>query len=127
MNKILEIYKESNLIIQSFVLKEIINKKGEYKKEATKLPIAWQNATSININSEHNGFLLVTGTKINNKYIIAIDIDNKEDTEEYFNGLKFWNELIKKNNYTVTSPTQLTGNNGFHILFFLSQKSFSNA
>ena len=126
MNKILEIYKESNLIIQSFVLKEIIHKNGEYKKEASKLPMDWQNATSTNIKSKHNGFLLVTGTKINNKYIIAIDIDNKEDTEEYFNGLKFWNELIKKNNYTVTSPTQLTGNNGFHILFFLSQKQYNN-
>ena len=74
MRNIFDIYNKSNLIIQSFELSEVLNKNGEYKKQALYLPIGWQKATKSNININVSGHLLLTGHKINDKYVIGIDI-----------------------------------------------------
>ena len=128
MNNILEIYKKSNLIIQSFELIEEQNKKGEYKKIAVKYSLdqGWQTATKTNIkkNKNHNGFLLNTGTKINNKYVIGVDLDDKDDKENHLNGLTYWNDLIEENNLNITTPRQRTGNGGLHYLFLVNEEQF---
>jgi hypothetical protein len=128
--KILKIYEESNLIIQSFDLSEILDKNGKYKKNPSNLPFKWQEQTVSNIIPNQNGYLMRTGTKIgegeNEKYIIAIDVDNKDDFDEYKNGLTYWNQLLKEKNYNVTTATQSTGNNGFHFLFTVSPEKYKH-
>lgn len=39
--------------------------------------------------------MLNMGTKINDKYMVGIDIDNKEEGN-IFNGLTKWREILKK-------------------------------
>jgi len=126
MKNIFDIYNKSNLIIQSFELSEVLNKNGEYKKQALYLPIGWQKATKSNININVSGHLLLTGHKINDKYVIGIDIDNKEGKDDCLNGLTFWKELINNNNFKITTPTQKTGNNGFHYLFLICEEQYKN-
>jgi len=124
MKNIFDIYNKSNLIIQSFELVEIQNDKGEYKKKPLGLNSNWQSATESNIKKNHNGFLLNTGTKINDKYIIGIDLDNKDDKKGQLNGLDYWNELIELYKLNITTPRQKTGNDGLHYLFLLNEDQY---
>lgn len=125
--KIFKIYEKSNLIIQSFCVEEQINDKGEYEKKASELPIAWQEANESNINIDKNGHFLLTGREIiNNKYVIGLDVDNKEDTTKCKNGLTYWEKLLKEKNYVISTPYQSTGNNGFHFLFMVDCERFKH-
>ena len=126
MNNIINIYEKSGLVIQSFILEEILNEKGEYKKKPRDLNDGWQTATKNNIkkNKNHNGFLLNTGNKIGDKYIIGVDIDNKDDKKGELNGLDFWNNFIEEKELNITTPRQKTGNNGYHYLFLLSEEQY---
>ena len=72
--------------------------------------------------NEDNGMAIRTGTEIQHKkYIILVDIDNKE-TKSVKNGLTFWKELIKDKK--ITTPTQKTGNGGLHYLFKIPSSIF---
>jgi hypothetical protein len=125
MEKIFKIYEKSNLIIQSFKLEEILNKGDKYQKKASELPLEWQEANESNIDIDKNGHFLLTGRKIiNDKYVIGLDIDNKEDTTKCKNGLIYWEKLIRENNYTITTPCQASPNKGFHYLFLVNSEKF---
>lgn len=74
-----------------------------------------------------NGMAIRMGEILNidtdNYYVILIDIDNKQDTNNVLNGLEKWNTLIKKKK--INTPTQKTGNNGLHYLFKVSLENFN--
>jgi len=116
---ILDIYKKSNLIIQSFTLKEV-----DGRKVASMMPGAWQSASQSYINEDLNGYLMNTGILIGDKYIIAIDIDNKDDKPNHLNGLTFFNKYIINKNIDINTAKQITGNNGIHYLFFITKAQY---
>jgi hypothetical protein len=71
-----------------------------------------------------NGMAIRTGCIVDDKYyLILVDVDNKDDTEKVKNGMKKWEELIKKKK--INTPTQKTGNNGLHYLFKVPDITFN--
>jgi hypothetical protein len=49
------------------------------------------------IDKRKNGHAIRTGTEINGKYLIAVDIDDKPNSATISNGLEKWKELLKTN------------------------------
>jgi hypothetical protein len=67
-----------------------------------------------NIKDDINGLGIRMGTKLKSgKYVIGIDIDNKEDCDQYKNGMTKWEEIKGD----INTPYQITGNKGLHYLF----------
>jgi ribosome biogenesis GTPase A len=71
------------------------------------------------------------GTTTQDNYkIISLDIDNKEDKDDIFNGIKKWKELLKEHNInncvSFNTFIQQTGNCGFHYLFKVSNEQYEN-
>ena len=91
------------------------------------MPQNINNITSSIINKNYNGCMMRMGLEISeNEFVIGLDIDNKPDTDDIFNGLTKWRELLNINNYvsfeSINTPTQLTGNKGYHYLFSVSSE-----
>ena len=95
------------------------------KKHFTFIPqfsqITEHNYTQF-INDNMNGLAIRLGMKNDGYYIILLDIDDKEDTENMKNGMAKWRELIKNKN--ITTMTQKTGNNGLHYLFKINKEQY---
>ena len=71
------------------------------------------------------------GSKTNDGYrIIGVDIDDKKDTQDIYNGLTKWKEILKshKINKVVEFDTfiQHTGNFGYHYLFKVTEDEYLN-
>jgi len=96
------------------------------KKHFTFIPqfsqITEHNYTQF-INDNMNGLAIRLGMKNDDGYyIILLDIDDKEDTENMKNGMAKWRELIKNKN--IITMTQKTGNNGLHYLFKINKEQY---
>ena len=77
------------------------------------------------IDDTMNGMAIRTGCLLeDNYYLILIDIDDKEDTEDVKNGIIKWKQLTKDKK--INTPTQKTGNNGLHYLFKIHTDIFEN-
>ena len=120
-NAIFRRYRKVKLVTFPFTLSE--DDKG--KKRISNMPQNINNITSSIIDKNYNGCMMRMGLEISeNAFIIGLDIDNKPDTDDIFNGLTKWRELLNINNYvsfeSINTPTQLTGNKGYHYLFSVS-------
>ncbi len=82
----------------SFSMTVIEDDKG--KKQFYELP-KYNDLTTSKLNKNHNGYGLRMGTQLKDtdEYIIGLDIDNKPDTDEIFNGLTKWKQLLSTHNF----------------------------
>ena len=99
-----------------------------YKEHINKDIIKSKKEEVINLN---NCLGLKMGTTTQDNYkIIGLDIDNKEDKDDIFNGVKKWKELLKEHNInncvSFNTFIQQTGNCGFHYLFKVSNEQYEN-
>ena len=119
--KLLNRYKELNLIPFSFIIFE--NEQNNKKIKSIPLHGGFIKYNENYINS-YNGLAIKTGTKIDDdNYLILVDIDNKNGTiNKWYEILQFHNGKNKK---TFKTPYALTGNNGLHYLFKISQEKFN--
>ena len=158
MTDIINKYKLASLIPFSLTISE---DKATGKKKLSNLPAhsTLKKYSSGNIDKRKNGLAIRTGTPYkDNKYIIAVDIDNKPEDKKYLNGHQKWKELINKhysldnrekgniinidtvenfNNDMIAqgqheaefiflqTPTQATGNNGYHYLFLVDEEQLN--
>jgi len=141
-------YKNVGFIPFSFKL----GCKSNGKKDISEIPSHSKinKFSSSNIDKRKNGHAIRTGTKIKDKYLIAVDIDDKPE-EDIYNGLPKWKELlnthynIKQKTIKINvdenlkldeistetgitflkTPTQKTGNNGYHYLFLVDEEQFN--
>jgi hypothetical protein len=142
-NTIFNKYKTAELIPFSFKL----GTKANGQKDISELPTHGDilKYTPSLINKNKTGHAIRTGTAYKDKFIIGIDIDNKPNNELCLDGLTKWKELMNIN-YTITeeaieininntfdinnicidkelkflnTPTQKTGNGGYHYLFLV--------
>jgi len=157
MTDIINKYKLSSFIPFSLTISE---DKATGKKKLSNLPShsTIKKYSNSNIDKRKNGLAIRTGTAYKDKYIIAVDIDNKPDDKLYLNGYQKWKELINKH-YTIDNrdkdniinidtienfnndmaeqaehekefiflqtPTQKTGNNGYHYLFLVDEEQLN--
>jgi len=117
-NAIYRKYRKVKRVTFPFTLSE----DDKNKKRLTNMAQNINNITASIIDKSYNGCMMRMGLEISeNKFIIGLDIDNKPDTQDIFNGLTKWTDLLTTNNYLnfedINTPTQLTGNNGYHYLF----------
>ena len=117
------LYDSKGLIVHSCnIIESNIGDKS--KKELKGLNVGYTNIIKNNLNyikKSHNSLFLNIGTKINNKYLIALDIYDKK-SENIYNGINYWNKMIKKYNIDYNTPTAKTGNKGLHYLFFINEE-----
>ena len=121
-------YKKAGLIPFSFK----ISSKANGKKELKNMPsfISIEKYDNVNINKNMGGLGVRMGTKQkNNMFVIGVDIDNKDDDDKYLNGLIKWNQLLKEHNFNspddINTPTQKTGNDGYHYLFLVNEEQIN--
>ena len=82
-NAIFRRYRKVKLVTFPFTLSE--DDKG--KKRISNMPQNINNITSSIINKNYNGCMMRMGLEISeNEFIIGLDIDNKPDTDDIFNG-----------------------------------------
>ena len=134
--KFLESCKKLNLVI--YTCKLSFDKKTQKKTiSQCESNINMNNYNDDYIKEGQNGYLMKMGTKLEeNKYIVGLDIDVKEDyietknkkEIEVKNGMTKWIEILKKNYIddidSLITPIQKTGNNGRHYLFKLSEDDY---
>jgi len=94
------------------------------KKCITNIPKTFQHLAEPLTNNSHNAYALLMGQQYNNNYIIALDVDNKENCT-VLNGIPFIQQLFMIHNYEPNTPTAKTGNDGLHYLFTVTQKQFT--
>ena len=121
---ILKTYKKLNLVAFSVGL--ALKKDGKKDIEPPKGYNDFIKYDDKNINKNKNGFAIRMGTKLkNNKYVVAVDIDDKSDDKK-LNGLIKWNEMLTSNGFpsetAINTPIQKTMNNGYHYLFQVSKE-----
>ena len=123
---ILDIYKVNDLEIIQFSYDTEV-KEDRVKIKPTKYYDRNQaKDISPKNKSKYPGYGMLMGTKINNKYLIGLDIDNKEDNEkDSKNGLIFMKKLKLKQYFNKT-PTQKTKNGGYHIIFSVTEEQIKN-
>jgi len=134
IKELIEVYKFFNLVIYSCNL-TINNKKKII--QPLKSNIDMNNFSYDYINIHYNGYLLKTGTILNDgNYLVGLDIDKKEDVIDneneklnVYNGMTKWEEILKDNNINdkldIDTPIQKTGNDGLHYLFKVNKKDYS--
>lgn len=87
--------------------------------------------------NNYNGYAIRTGTPIKKKklkeetyFLIGVDIDIKDDTNDLKNGMSKWEQLTKDNNFndilSINTPIQKTANNGYHYLFKATAEELKN-
>ena len=126
----LKVYKDLNLPISTVDITEVLNAKGEYKKDF-KFRHEWQTIDKyeeININPNSNGYILNTGHILSDgNHLIALDFDSCEDKS--IDGVKKLHEIVGKNLKTdeeLNFLFQVTGNKGIHLLFKVEPERFKN-
>lgn len=72
----------------------------------------------------NNALCLLMGQKINDKYLICIDIDDKEE-QNVNNGLSVWKELIKQQKYKPNTPRATTPSGGLHYFYTIDENTFN--
>ncbi|ATZ81254.1 putative primase-polymerase [Bodo saltans virus] len=77
----------------------------------------------------NNGLGLIMGQKINGKYLICLDLDNKEGIKNsgiyYKNGVQIWKELTKLHNYTTNTIIAKTPSKGFHFFYLIDEENLN--
>jgi hypothetical protein len=72
------------------------------------------------------GLGLIMGQKINNKYLICLDLDNKEGVKSngiyYKNGVEKWKDILKSNNHKTTTITAKTPSKGLHFFYLIGEE-----
>lgn len=122
MSNIINSYKKVGLIPFSLGIKY---NKDTKKKEIFNMP-SFTSITKFDkdkIDTDVNGLGIRMGTKLKNgMYVIGLDIDNKDDTDDMKNGMTKWDELNKG----INTPHQITGNNGLHYLFQCTEEQLNS-
>jgi len=116
-------YKKAGLIPFSFSIDE--DKNGSKKLLNLPSHININKYDKAYIDKRKNGLGIRTGTKQkNNMFVIGFDVDKKDNKDGVKNGLTKWNELLKEHKFkspdSINTPTQKTGNNGYHYLFLVT-------
>lgn len=121
-------YKKAGLIPFSFSIDQ--DKNGNKKLLNMPSHININKYDKTNIDKRKNGLGIRTGTKTkNNMFIIGFDVDNKENKKDVKNGFTKWLEMLKEHNFkspeSINTPTQKTGNNGYHYLFLVNDEQLN--
>ncbi len=96
-------------------------------------PAKWQNSKKekpLTV-KDANCLSLIMGQKFDkNKYIICIDVDDKADemsgTILIKNGLEYFNNLCKENEYEpLTTLTEKTQGGGYHYYFYVDEETLN--
>jgi hypothetical protein len=124
-------YRKLGLITFPMTISE--NKQG--KKQLSNMPTNINSMSKSIIDKNFNGCMARMGTVIkgsNEKelFVVGLDIDNKPDTTDIWNGLTKWTNLLLEHGFThfqdINTPTQLTGNQGYHYLFAVSEEQLEH-
>ena len=131
---ILATYKKSGFVPFSL---NISWNETKQKKELKNVPsfASIESYDKIHIKSKYNACGLRTGMKLPtlktdkiDYYLIALDIDNKQDDNK-LNGLTKWTEIITNNNFQsitdIKTPIQQTQSGGYHYLFKVSAEQLA--
>ncbi|ATZ81080.1 DEXDc helicase-primase [Bodo saltans virus] len=102
------------------------SKKGLYKTGY--LNSTYDNPSIVDYTNQYNNAIgLIMGQKIKDKYLICLDLDNKEKTVNgihYKNGCDKWKQLVKQHNVKIKSPFEKTPTDGGHIYFCVDEDLF---
>lgn len=122
LKKEIDIFNKYNIIYHSI---DIQLKWNDNEQKLKKIPIGMPYYKNKKINciyeSNKNGLIIPLGEKYNG--LIGVDVDNKNDT------INFFNELAINNKFDLITLSVKTINNGMHYYFKLSdeqQKSLSD-
>jgi hypothetical protein len=134
MSIITTIYKKSGFVPFSL---NISWNESKQKKEVKNIPsfITIEKYDNTKIIKSYNGMGLRTGMKLptlknqtQDYYMIALDIDNKQDDNK-LNGLIKWTEIMIINNFpsieAIKTPIQKTQSGGYHYLFKVNQQQLN--